>query len=206
MSAPIDFASIMAPVAIQILGEPNQTLSSKTELRWGTRGSFAVDVIKGTWCDHEDGDRGGGVLDLLRVKLRLDKTAAMKWLCDNQFIPAPKVRPQIVDTYDYTDPQRALQFQVVRYEPKDFRQRRPNGNGGWIWDIEGIQRVPYHLPEVIAAVANKDTIFIAEGEEAIAALESLRPRRNMLTRGRRQMAPGIFLIVHQCRYRLVARQ
>ena len=32
---------------------------------------------------------------------------------------------------NYTDEAGVLLSQVVRYEPKDFRQRRPNGYGGW---------------------------------------------------------------------------
>jgi hypothetical protein len=37
-----------------------------------------------------------------------------------------------VARYDYTDEEGDLLFQVVRYEPKNFRQRRPDGEGGWI--------------------------------------------------------------------------
>ena len=36
-------------------------------------------------------------------------------------------RKQIVATYDYVNENGAIVFQVVRYEPKDFRQRRPDG-------------------------------------------------------------------------------
>ena len=39
---------------------------------------------------------------------------------------------KIVATYDYTDLDGTVLYQGVRYEPKDFRQRRPDGNGGWI--------------------------------------------------------------------------
>src|SRR5262245_24943246 len=38
---------------------------------------------------------------------------------------------QIVATYDYRDRHGALVSQAVRYLPKDFRQRRPDGSGGW---------------------------------------------------------------------------
>src|SRR5215218_1145942 len=38
---------------------------------------------------------------------------------------------RIVATYDYHDADGQLVFQVVRYEPKGFRQRRPDGNSGW---------------------------------------------------------------------------
>ncbi len=58
---------------------------------------------------------------------------------------------RIVATYRYTDESGNLLFQVVRNEPKDFRQHRPNGNGGWIWILEGVRRVLYRLPEVITA-------------------------------------------------------
>src|SRR5262245_19146141 len=36
-------------------------------------------------------------------------------------------------TYDYQDEDGRLLYQVVRLEPKDFRVRRPDGAGGWIW-------------------------------------------------------------------------
>jgi len=62
-----ELARAIGPVARDLLGEPNERLSSKTELRFGTNGSMAVDLGKGTWFDHEAGE-GGGVLDLLRVR------------------------------------------------------------------------------------------------------------------------------------------
>lgn len=38
---------------------------------------------------------------------------------------ARETKPKIVATYDYTDEHGELLFQVVRHEPKNFRQRRP---------------------------------------------------------------------------------
>lgn len=70
-----------------------------------------------------------------------------------------------VATYDYVDAQGQLVFQVVRYEPKDFRQRRPDGKGGWISNLEGVTRVLYRLPEVLAAVERKERIYVCEGEK-----------------------------------------
>ncbi len=71
---------------------------------------------------------------------------------------------KIVKTYDYQDESGKLLFQVVRFEPKEFRQRRPDGKGGWVWNLEGVQRVPYRLPELITA-SMQDWIIIAEGEK-----------------------------------------
>jgi 5S rRNA maturation endonuclease (ribonuclease M5) len=80
-----------------------------------------------------------------------------------------QVKPEIVKIYDYTDAAGQLVFQVCRMEPKDFRQRRPDGNGGWIWKTKGIKPVLYHLPEVIGA----DEILIVEGEKDADSLSKL---------------------------------
>ena len=48
----INLADLMEPVARELLGEPNQRLSSKRELRFGTHGSMSVDLEKGVWQDH----------------------------------------------------------------------------------------------------------------------------------------------------------
>lgn len=79
----------------------------------------------------------------------------------------------IVATYDYTDEAGELLFQVVRYTPKGFRQRRPDGNGGWIWSLGETSRVLYRLPDVVEAVALERTIFVAEGEKAVDVLVGL---------------------------------
>jgi hypothetical protein len=87
--------------------------------------------------------------------------------------PKRKARPsglgKIVATYDYVDEQGALLFEVVRYDPKDFRQRRPDGNGGWIWKLGGTRRVLYRYPEVLAA----ETVLVVEGEADADRLQSL---------------------------------
>jgi putative DNA primase/helicase len=42
---------------------------------------------------------------------------------------------RIVAEYDYTDEQGARLYEVVRFTPKAFRQRRPDGQDGWIWNL-----------------------------------------------------------------------
>jgi len=91
--------------------------------------------------------------------------------------PQPTVAPlrKIVATYDYMDADNKLLFQVCRYVPKDFRQRRPNPENPetWLWNMQGVERVLYHLPQVIAAVKEGKQIFICEGEKAVHAAESI---------------------------------
>jgi hypothetical protein len=53
----------------------------------------------------------------------------------------------LVATYSYTDRDKLLLYQVLKFHPKTFRQRRPDGNGGWIWKLED-RRVLYRLPEL----------------------------------------------------------
>ncbi len=87
--------------------------------------------------------------------------------------PSTASKPKIIGTYDYNDEAGELLFQVVRYKPKGFRQRRPDGKEGWIWSIGKTPRVLYRLPEITEAVALERTIFIAEGEKAVEALVKL---------------------------------
>ena len=78
---------------------------------------------------------------------------------------------RIVATYDYQDEDRRLLRQVVRFAPKDFRQRRPSGNGDrpWIWNVDGVRDVPYRLPELLEADPS-ETVYIVEGEKDVDRL------------------------------------
>ncbi len=68
--------------------------------------------------------------------------------------------PRVVAEYTYQDEGGELLFQVVRYEPKGFHQRQPDGKGGWVWNLNGVRRVPYRLREVLAA----KSVLVCEGE------------------------------------------
>lgn len=80
---------------------------------------------------------------------------------------------KIVATYSYTDEVGEVLYQCLRYEPKDFRQRRPDGQGGWVWSLKGVRRVLFQLPEVIGAIDARERIFLVEGEKDVLALRSM---------------------------------
>lgn len=82
----------------------------------------------------------------------------------------PKLGP-IVCTYDYQRLDGSLAFQTVRYaEPaKTFRQRRPDGNGGWIWNLDGIEPMLYRLPQL----RGQPEVIVAEGEKDCDRLAAL---------------------------------
>jgi hypothetical protein len=78
---------------------------------------------------------------------------------------------QIAATYGYVDEQGQELYQVVRYRPKNFSQRRPDGHGGWINNLHGVRRVLYRLPDVLEAIAQAKIICIVEGEADAEALQ-----------------------------------
>ena len=84
-------------------------------------------------------------------------------------------RPKIVETYQYTDENGAVLFEQCRFEPKDFRPRRPDPDDAnkHIYNMEGVRRVLFRLPAICAAVHASRTVYIVEGEKDVMALESI---------------------------------
>ncbi|PYJ64184.1 MAG: hypothetical protein DME74_00645 [Verrucomicrobia bacterium] len=114
----------------------------------------SVDVSKQVWHCNDCGI-GGTVIDWVMRERGVDAAEAMRLLGGGRNGSEP------IAVYNYTDKSAKLLFQVCRFEPKDFRQRQPDGNGGWLWNTSGVLRVLYQLPKVIRAQA----IAIAEGEK-----------------------------------------
>ena len=79
---------------------------------------------------------------------------------------------RISATYDYRDQALTLLYQVCRYEPKDFRLRRPDGRGGFAWNVRGVRRVLYRLPDLFASDSGKP-VLVVEGEKDVDRLVSL---------------------------------
>lgn len=106
--------------------------------------------IRGFYC-HACGEKGS--LNQLARRLGLYK--------------GPEERlPEAV--YPYMDEGGKLLFEVCRYPGKRFRQRRPDGAGGWIWRLDGVPRVLYRLPEILESPENR--LFIVEGERDVETL------------------------------------
>jgi predicted P-loop ATPase len=173
------WVSLIEPVARELLGEPNKKLSNGKELRFGSRGSMSVDLEKGTWFDFET-NVGGGVVDLIAREIRGDPG---EWLRSRGYEigeppprkPASASARKIDKVFPYPDGDGTVLFEVVRYIPKDFRQRRPDPTqpDGYTWSTRGVKQVPYRLPEVIEALAQERMLVIAEGEKCVDLLWSL---------------------------------
>jgi len=117
-----------------------------------------------SWSCH-DCKRGGSIIEWLMIERNISAADAMRMLGggDNGC-------REITATYDYTDEHGALLFQCVRFRPKAFRQRQPDGKGGWIWNLKGVRRVLYRLPELLSGLELRLPVVIAEGEKDVDAL------------------------------------
>jgi hypothetical protein len=115
--------------------------------------SLTADLEKCVWYDLAR-QEGGGVKEF---KARLGLNGREQ-----------QVR-KVVATYDYTDETGTLLFQVLRFDPKGFAQRRPDGNGGWLYNLDGIRRVLYKLSFLVMA----STVYLVEGEKDADRLWSL---------------------------------
>jgi hypothetical protein len=71
----------------------------------------------------------------------------------------------VVATYRYTDERGTVLFEKVRFSPKRFVQRRPDGDG-YTYNLDGVRRVPYRLPELLEGTRANRWVLIVEGEKA----------------------------------------
>ena len=79
--------------------------------------------------------------------------------------PACESRKRIVATYPYHDENGTL----LRQDPKGFSQRRPDGRGGWIWNLRNTRRVLFRLP----TLKDADVVLVVEGEKDLLTLVGL---------------------------------
>ena len=128
--------------------------------------------------DIEDGDKGPifkcrsagcsptAIIAALRAKgLWLDPPPIAKSAKHKPREEKQRPARRLLKTYDYRDAAGVLRYQKLRYDPKGFAQRRPDGKGGWINDLEGVEQLPYRLPELPAAIAANQRIALVEGEK-----------------------------------------
>ena len=74
--------------------------------------------------------------------------------------------------YSYQDAEGRLLYQVLRTCDKSFRCCQPNDAGGWTWNMKGVERVLYRLPQLLSA--NPDApVFLPEGEKDVDRLVDL---------------------------------
>jgi 5S rRNA maturation endonuclease (ribonuclease M5) len=82
--------------------------------------------------------------------------------------PAATEKPVIEKIYSYRDANGDEVYQALRMKPKSFRQRH-KVDGKWQWTMDGVIRVLYRLPEILAS----QKVFVVEGEKDAENLAAL---------------------------------
>jgi 5S rRNA maturation endonuclease (ribonuclease M5) len=103
------------------------------------------------------------------LDIRRDFPKILKGIAGDFSIPLDDIQPRFVEAYDYTDETGNLLFQVCRYEPKAFRQRRKDAGGKWVYSLNGVRRVLYNLPQVLKV----QKICVVEGERDVETLRTM---------------------------------
>ena len=89
----------------------------------------------------------------------------------------PKSKLTLTNEYNYTDENGDLLFQKLRFVNEDgrkeFRQRKPDGAGGYMYALGDTPKVLYNLPAVLEAKKKGKTIWVVEGEKDADTLNAL---------------------------------
>lgn len=156
-----DYAAFFARVVTDIRAGAGAERSGCCPLHKDARPSFSFNLETGLWNCHAG--CGGGHASALAVRLGLpaEDILALK--------PGRRYK-EIEAVYPYVGEAGNLLYQAVRYRPKEFKQRRPDGKGGWVWNLKDTQRVIYRLPDVLEAIKRGEAIFLPEGEKDVENL------------------------------------
>jgi putative DNA primase/helicase len=133
--------------------------------------SLSIKAATGLWCCHA-GCGGGSVFDFVMGKENCDFNAAKAIVSPGGSLGFEVAR------YDYRDESGLLLYQCVRYQPKNFRVRRPDPSrsDAWLWNLGAARRVPYRLQELLSHAPNNNganTLFVVEGEKDVESLRAI---------------------------------
>ena len=106
--------------------------------------------------------RGGSKEWLFHCHAGCSQTAVMSAI---NYRPRQSNENLVEAIYKYTDPLGVLEFEVVRYKGKKFRQRKPNDTGGWTYSRKGTTDYLYRLPELVADTDSM--VVLCEGEKDV---------------------------------------
>ncbi len=119
----------------------------------------------------------GNVLLFCHAGCKIDEISAAIEVKVGELFPTkskPITKSRIVATYDYRNENRDVLYQKVRYDPKKFEHRKPDGDGGWIWKLGDVRRVPFRLPELLEGLREGSPIVcLCEGEKDAITVSQL---------------------------------
>lgn len=161
--------SHLARLGVKLKGEGVNRTATKCPTKQHKPDHWCVSVNVHEQIFHcNDCACGGSIIDWLSIEQGKSVADVLKQLSGSAIDSGTgnsedhhPSKSKIVATYDYKDENGNLKYQAVRMEPKSFRQRQPDGQGGWKWTMDGITRVLYRLAEVLLA----SSVWIVEGEK-----------------------------------------
>lgn len=111
-------------------------------------------------------------------------TTIADWFPEKRDFPvqenkAKQANGKITATYPYHGEDGKLLYECCRIEPghdgaaKRFLYRQPTAGGkGFVWNLEGVQKVLYRLPEIVDPERREHPVFVVEGEKDVETLRS----------------------------------
>ena len=124
--------------------------------------SFAFEASTGNWICHA----GCGKGDFISFRMKSENRSFAEVttsFCDELGVRRDLATSSKEILYSYFDEGGVLQFQMVKGPGKRYRQRQPDTGGGWIWNLKGVARILYRLPELLAR--QDEMVYITEGEK-----------------------------------------
>jgi hypothetical protein len=121
--------------------------------------SLSVNLRTGVWkCQAGCGE--GGLIDFEIKRSNCDRETAKLNIARILGVDLFRSNGGPEAVYQYRDAQGAVLFEKLRYPGKKFMQRRQT-QGGYTWNLDGVNKPLYHLPEVLTA----NELFVCEGEK-----------------------------------------
>ena len=109
-------------------------------------------------------------------------TCGVERICESMDLKVADLYPnkakdsklRLTHTWNYTDLDGKQLFQKLRFVDeagrKTFRQRRSDGVGGWVYNLTGVDKVLYRLPQVREAIEAGADVWVVEGEKDVEAV------------------------------------
>ena len=129
--------------------------------------SGALAINRDGWFDHVQNEKGSVIELVSRVKFSGDIQQAQQWLGHHLNLPSKKkttAQKKLVHVYDYINLKGETIHHVLKYDPKSFRQARPDPcpfGEKFIFDLEGVTPILYRM----ADWHSKKFVCVVEGEK-----------------------------------------
>jgi hypothetical protein len=164
----------------------------------GSPGSFKINLRTGEWSDFATGNKGGDVISFraylngnlgvagaqVAAAKEIAKTLGVVTAFDEEErkkqerkAKDAKLSWKEVKVWEYQNADGDAVFEVVRLEAttddgkrkKRFVQRHRDPDGKSVNSVDGVERVPFRLPELLEDIAQERVIFFVEGEKCADA-------------------------------------